>query len=145
MTGEPEHEKVLPLWAEILDVAKHRKPAGRVSVSTVTRSREELVDELLTQEHADIERVDIRRLVDAAPDVRYEDDTVIIPVIEEVVVVERRLFLKEEIRIRRVRTTERHSETVMLREQEVVIRRTPADSEVHGGVAPNHVDTPITE
>ena len=36
---------------------------------------------------------------------------------------ERRLVLKEEIRLRRVRTTEQHRETVMLREQQAVIER----------------------
>ena len=54
MTTELEDAKVLPLWAETLDVTKHSRLTGRVSVSTVTRSRENLIDELLTQEHADI-------------------------------------------------------------------------------------------
>ena len=54
------------------------------------------------------------------------------------VVVERRLVLKEEIHLRRVRTTERYRETVTLREQHAVIERaapgerksdvTPSDS-----------------
>lgn len=46
-----------------------------------------------------------------------------ISVVEEVLVLERRLVLKEEIRLRRVRTTEQHRETVMLREQQAVIER----------------------
>ena len=49
--------------------------------------------------------------------------TTIISVVEEVLVVERRLVLKEEIRLHRVRTTARHSETVTLREQQAVIER----------------------
>jgi stress response protein YsnF len=47
----------------------------------------------------------------------------VISVVEEVLVVERRLVLKEEIRLRRVRTIERHRETVTLREQQAVIER----------------------
>jgi stress response protein YsnF len=43
--------------------------------------------------------------------------------VEEVLVIERRLLLKEEIRLRRVRTTERHHETVTLREQQPIIER----------------------
>ena len=42
----------------------------------------------------------------------------IVPVVEEVVVVQRKLVLKEELRIRRVRTTEQHRETVTLRRHE---------------------------
>ena len=44
-------------------------------------------------------------------------------VVEETIVVERHLFLKEEVRIRRLRVSERHQETVVLREQEAVIAR----------------------
>jgi stress response protein YsnF len=47
----------------------------------------------------------------------------VIPVVEEVLVVERRLVLKEEIHLRRVRTTTRHRETVTLRDEQVVIER----------------------
>jgi stress response protein YsnF len=120
-------EQVLPLHEEQVQVARHRRVTGRVSVSTVTRSRDELIDELLTNEHAEIERVVIRQLIDEAPPIRTEGDTVIVPVIEEVLVVERRLFLKEEVHIRRKCTTERHQETVTLREQEIVILRKPGD------------------
>ena len=48
-------------------------------------------------------------------------------VVEDVVVVERRLVLKEEIRLRRMQTTERHRESVTLREQDAVIERTVRD------------------
>ena len=59
---------------------------------------------------------------------REEGDTTIISVVEEIVVVERRLVLKEEVRLRRVRVTEQHRETVVLREQDAVITRTEAGS-----------------
>ena len=55
---------------------------------------------------------------------RVEGDTIVISVVEEIVVVERRLVLKEEIRLQRVQTTERHRESVILHEQEAVIERT---------------------
>ena len=48
------------------------------------------------------------------------------PVVEEVVVVERKLLLREEVHIRRVRATKQHVETVQLRQQEAVVTRTPA-------------------
>ena len=48
------------------------------------------------------------------------------PVVEEVVVVERRLLLAEEIHVRRVRTTRQHVETVQLRRQEALVTRTKA-------------------
>ena len=62
------------------------------------------------------------------PEARQEGDTTIIPIVEEVLVVERQLVLKEEVRIRRVRTTEHHKETVKLRYQEAVVTRQPGDT-----------------
>jgi stress response protein YsnF len=121
-------ELVVPLQAEQIEVARRSTVTGHVTVSTVTRAREEMIDELLTNEHAEVERIAIRQLIDEVPGIREEGDTIIIPIIEEVVVVERRLVLKEEVRIRRIRTTTRHQETVLLREQDAVIRRRPSET-----------------
>ena len=52
-----------------------------------------------------------------------DGDTVIIPVVEEVLVVEKRLVLKEEVRLKRVRTTEHLDEPVRLRVMEAVVER----------------------
>ena len=66
------------------------------------------------------------------PPVREEGDTIVVPIVEEVLVVERRLFLKEEVSIRRVRSTERHQETVTVRHQEAVVTRLPVESPATG-------------
>ncbi len=122
-TGSDSETIVVPLQAEALAVTRRQAVTGRVVVSTVTKQRSELVEEMLTGEHADIERVEIRQLIDEMPQVRQEGDTLVIPIVEEVVVVERRLFLKEEVRVRRVQTTRRHQETVVLREQSLNVSR----------------------
>jgi hypothetical protein len=49
--------------------------------------------------------------------------------VEEIVVVERRLVLKEEVRVRRVSTKAQHRETVVLRQQEAVVTREEPDSQ----------------
>ena len=110
----------LPLYAEALVVAR-RRTHSTVRVATVTHKHEQLVDEALTHERVEVEHVPIGRTVEAVPPVREEGDTTILSVVEEVVVVERRLVLKEEIRIRRLRSTEQHRETVLLRTQEAAI------------------------
>ncbi len=58
-----------------------------------------LVEEPSIQEEVQIERVPGNQLVNEPVAVRCEGDTMIIPVIEEVVVVETRLQLKEEVRV----------------------------------------------
>jgi len=115
--------QVLPLYAEQVAISK-RVRKTRVQVARTTRTREAVVEEDLAHEQVVVERVAIGRVVDAVPDVRQEGDVTILPVMEEIVVVERRLILKEEVHIRRVRTTERHVETVTLREQEAAVTRT---------------------
>ena len=110
-------------------------------MATTTREREQLIDEELTHERYEVERVPIGRVVEAAPPVREENGATVLSVVEEIVVVERRLMLKEEVHIRRVRTTERHRETVVLREQEAVVTRTEAGQQA-GGVLKPVTETP---
>ncbi len=118
---------LLEVAAEELVVTRRRVDGALVRVATTTREREHQVDEELTHERVEVTHVPIGRAVDAVPPVREEGDVTILPVVEEVVVIERRLVLKEEIHIRRLRTTERHRETVVLREQDAVITRVEAE------------------
>jgi uncharacterized protein (TIGR02271 family) len=120
---EPDDERKLQLFAEELSVAKEKLETGRVRVSTRTHEREAVVDEDLARERVEVETVPMNLGIDAVPEVRQEGDTTIIPVVEEQLVVERRLVLKEEVRIRRVRSTERHQEKVKLRYQEAIVTR----------------------
>src|SRR5882672_10114563 len=103
--SEPER-MVLPLQTETLTTSRNQIAGSIVRVATVTREQEHFVDEALLHEHVEIERVPVGRQVDAIPPVREEGDTTVLPVMEEVVVIERRLILKEEIRVMRVRSTE---------------------------------------
>src|SRR5215467_11668288 len=109
---ESEHKDqvVVPLHAEEVSVAKRRVVTGQVKVGTVTKESEQLVEELLEHEHVEIERIAVGKEVDKAPAVRQEGDTLIIPVLEEIVVVERRLLLKEEVRVRRTREKQPYQE-----------------------------------
>jgi len=126
-------EIVVPLLTEELSVSKRVVPKGRVRVSRVTRQHEELVDELLAREYVQVERTAIGRPVDAIPAVREDGDTIIIPIVEEVLTVERRLVLKEEVRIRKIRETERYQERVTLRKQEAVVTRLPVENSAAAG------------
>jgi Domain of unknown function (DUF2382) len=56
------------------------------------------------RERVESERVPVGRIVDAIPPVPEEGDTTVMAVVEEVVVIERQLVLKQEIRIRRRKT-----------------------------------------
>lgn len=57
----------------------------------------------LFREDCDIERVQIKRVIDQPAEIRHEGDTLIVPLMEEVLVVEKKLMLREELHIRRRR------------------------------------------
>lgn len=126
--ADPRDHVVIPLYGEEVSVAKEQVATGRVKVATVTHEHEEPVRQVLENERVELERVPVGRVVEKIPEVRTEGDTTIIPVVEETVVVERRLVLKEEVRIRRVRETQDYKGHVILRRQEVVVTRVPADN-----------------
>jgi uncharacterized protein (TIGR02271 family) len=114
---------VLPVMEETLTVDTRPVETGRVRIRKVVHAREELVDPPLLREDVIIERVPVNRVVEGPVPVRYEGDTVIVSVLEEVLVVETRLLLKEEVHIT-TRRTETHTPTrVTLRHEDVTIER----------------------
>jgi uncharacterized protein (TIGR02271 family) len=120
-------QNVLRLLEEDLSVGRERVETGRVRVRVSTHEHEEMIDVPLTRERVEVERIAIGREVEAIPPRRQEGDTTIVPVVEEVVVVRRKLVLKEELHIRLVRSIEQHRENVTLRRQEAVIERLPVE------------------
>jgi stress response protein YsnF len=67
-------------------------------------------------------------MVESAPEIRTEGDVTIVPVLEEVVVVEKRLVLKEELHIRRSVKTETVEVPITLRKQRAVVERLAPDT-----------------
>jgi uncharacterized protein (TIGR02271 family) len=122
--AEPrEPPLVLPVMAEALDVQTRRVETGRVRLHKTVHTREVLVDEPLVREEVVIERVPINRVVEGPLPVRYEGDTMVVSVLEEVLVVETRLLLKEEVHIT-TRRTERHApQRVTRRYEDVTVER----------------------
>jgi uncharacterized protein (TIGR02271 family) len=120
----------LTLLAEELTVGKEAFETGRVRVSKQTHTREVAVDEALLRESAEIETIPIGRQIFEMPSVRHEGETIIVPIVEEVIHTERRLMLKEEVRITRKKTTEQFHDRVTLRYQEAVVTRVQSTSEM---------------
>jgi uncharacterized protein (TIGR02271 family) len=119
----------LHLLAEELAVGKEAVETGRVRVSKETHTREAAIDETLFHEHADVETVPVGREIFEMPSIRHEGETTIVPIVEEVLYTERRLVLKEEVRVTRRRTSEQFRDHVTLRHQEAVITRVQSATE----------------
>jgi uncharacterized protein (TIGR02271 family) len=137
-------EEVIPLVDETAAIDKQQVVTGRVRVRTVADTIEEIAHADLLREDVEVTRVPIDRVVDAPPQIRTDGDVTIVPVLEEVLVVEKRLVLKEELHIRRRIATEAVEVPVTLRKQRAIVERdTPeslsSDEETTGGETENPV------
>jgi len=117
---------IVPVLEETLNVRKQAVETGRVRVHKIVHEREAVIDEPLIREEVQIERVPINRRVDAPIPVRQEGDKTILSLVEEVLVVEKRLMLTEEIHISLKRVETREPQRVQLRREEAEIERIPA-------------------
>ena len=115
--------EVIPLIEEELHLEKRSSATGKVRVRTETEVVEEIARATLDGENVEVTRVPVGREVSTAPAVRTEGDVVIVPVLEEILVVEKRLVLKEELHIRRQATQETVAVPVTLRKQRGVVER----------------------
>ena len=98
--------------------------APLVRIVTHTETGEELVRAVLEGEEADILTVEFdQTVIGPAPQIRTEEGVTIIPVLEEIVVVEKQLVLKREIRIRKRPTSETVEIPVSLRKQRAEVER----------------------
>jgi len=89
--------------------------------------------ELVYMQRVEVRRVQVNRQVDGPQQVREAGDTVIVPVVEEVLQVQKHWILKEEIHITRVFETEPHEETVTVRREEAQVEKVDSS----GGVTAN--------
>ena len=127
MTDRLEQDReVIPLVEERAVILKRKKVTSGLRVRTVVRESEKVIDQPLTTDAVEVERVLLGRWVEAPVPTRQEGDTTIITLLEEVVVVEKRLRATEEVRITRRRTTRQAAQHVTLRREEAVVERLDA-------------------
>lgn len=114
---------VIPVIEEKVYTDKQLVTTGTVHISKTVTEREHLIDETLLKNDVTIERETVNAFVEEAEDIHYGDDEIVIPLYEEVLVVEKRLRLTERVRLIRNRREESVQETITLREEHVDIER----------------------
>lgn len=113
----------IPIAEEVVEVAKREIVSGRVQVQTVVDSEVEMVREQLLRKDVEIERVERDLVLDRSPSIREEGNALIIPVVEERLVVTKQLVLVEEVHIRRRVMTQDVEEPVTVRRTRAVVER----------------------
>jgi len=116
-------ELVIPLAEENARIEKRQRPTRTVRIRALVDDVEEIVSATLKGETVDIVRVPVDRPVSKIPETRTENGVTIIPIVEEVLFVEKRLVLKEELHLRRHVTKETVALPVTLKKQRAVVER----------------------
>ena len=125
--------QTIRLVEEELHVGKREVERGRVRITKRVEHQEGTLDEPLLQERVEVERVPVGREIDGPVEVRREGDITIIPIYEEVLVVEKRLVLKEELHIRKERQEVHDPQHVTLRREYVDVERIEGAEDEPGG------------
>ena len=125
-------EVVLPVVEEEVAVGKRTRPIERVRVHKHVVEREVPLELVSAHEVVEIERVSIDREVPSVPETRVEGNTTIVPVIEETYVVQKRLVLREEIRITKHRSEHKRHVRAPAKREDVTIEREMSGQELRG-------------
>lgn len=120
-------ETVLPLVEERLRVERQQEEVGALRVRVEVRESTETVPSELLTEQVGVRRLPVGRPVAERQPPHQDGDEWVVPVYEEVPVVEMRLVLKEEIRFSRRIAREAREEQVRLRREVAVVERRQPD------------------
>jgi uncharacterized protein (TIGR02271 family) len=129
-------ENVIPVWHEELQISKHVVDTGKgVRVHKTVSEREQIVDQPLLHDELTIEHVPIGQMIadGQPPAMHYDGDTLVVPILEEVLVVQKQLRLKEEVRITKRRREMHAPQTILLKSEQVSVERFDEQSESSRG------------
>ena len=110
---------------ERLSVTRVLREVDRARVSVRTGTTEETVTEPAWRETIDVRRVPVNETVDHVEEVRRDGNETVIPVYKGIVVVERRLVLRERLHVTIRREETNIPQRVVLRHQFVDVERLP--------------------
>lgn len=122
LSGE---KMIVPVLEEEVKITKKVIDTATVHLSKTVDESTETFEIPLSTEEIVVKRIPKNELVDIAPAAsRYEGDVMIIPVLKEVVVTEKRIMLVEEIHVSKLKTEKTETVEVVVRKEEVNVTRT---------------------
>jgi uncharacterized protein (TIGR02271 family) len=137
MNNEPEQipppeidEVVVPVIEEEIDAGTRAVRTGAVRVDKHVEKRIRKIQTPLLHEDVEVRRVPVNRVVSDMPRARREGDTVIVPVVEEELVITKRLVLREEIHLVKRRTRDLAVNEIELNRESAEVRRLDAEGRI---------------
>lgn len=120
---------VLPVIEEHVTVSKEMVETAKVHIHKTVTEEEAIVNLPLIQEGYQIERrPGNKELLTLHPPIRHEGENMIIPVVREVLIVEKRYEVLEEVHVIKTKTEVPHLQQVTLRKESVDVKRTAPDA-----------------
>lgn len=131
LTGSSSEDfLVIPVIEETMKVHTRIVETGKVHISKKVFEEETVENYLETSEQVTVERKQINQYVTSAPPAtRQEGDVTIISVVKEVLFVEKRLMLVEELHVTKRTVQENKKVTATLRKEEVTVERSNTGTE----------------
>ncbi len=131
MSEKPKTDVVaVPVIEEELVAGRREVKTGSVRVRKRVERIRKAIDMPVVKNAVRVERVAVNRVVKEIPKIREEPGMLVIPVVEEEIVVRRRLVLKEEIHILRDRVEERATAEVSVGREHAVVERLDGEGNV---------------
>jgi uncharacterized protein (TIGR02271 family) len=119
-----DEKMVIPVIEEEVTIEKHIVPTGKVNVIKRIREQEEVIDVPSYRGEVSINRVPVNLFVEEHPQIRQEGDTMIIPIVQEQMVMVKKLLLVEELHVQNRVIESHHPQTVTLLKEEIEVQRT---------------------
>ena len=127
MTDERRNERPLPVVEEELRVGREQVETGAVRVRVRSVQGHEPLRLDMVSELVDVERVPVGQPVAQRREPWHDGETLVVPVYEEKVVLQRTLVLKEEVRLRRRQERRTEDRVAVVRRDTVVTERRNGD------------------
>lgn len=130
-SGAAHQPQVIEVVQEQVFVSREVVDTARVIIHKRVVEEERSLNIPLIQEGYEVEHHPIKKIVDTMPGVRQEEDRVVIPVVREVLVVEKRYEIVEEVHVIKRRTEVPHIQDITLLREVVDVERIPIDRDTH--------------
>jgi uncharacterized protein (TIGR02271 family) len=124
---------IIPVIQEQVIIEKEVVETGKVKVSKTVSEETASLNIPLIQESYDVQRRPVKEVLDTPPGIRYEGETIVVPVMREILIVEKKYELIEEVRLTKRTSSVPHIQEITLLKEHVHVERTPIDREDRTG------------
>jgi len=138
---EKKNEVAVPVIEEELVTGRREVKTGSVRVRKRVQRIRKSIEMPVVRDAVKVERVPVNRVVKEIPSIREEQGMLVIPVVEEEIVVRRRLVLREEIHVIRSKVTERATAGVNIAREQAFVERLDSDGNVIARSKPKEAKT----